>query len=399
MKIYRRVVVDIETGKTLEEDAYEYDGPVAEAKGGQNARNEAAYNLTTGNIGANQMFAGQMGQYMADRFGAQSDVFNTVMGSLGGVLGAGPYQYGTQPPGIQGGVGSGGGGAVGGGGGGSVGGGAGAGSGAGSEYPDWMNFQAQSGFSPGDYSIRFKATGFGQDWLRAQKERIAREISQERGQQIQSLQEMAARQGIEGSGVNLALRQQAEIASDEQKAAVLGGMRIQNAEQVQAQRLAALQANTALKSNMWQGRLGNAEMMNKYGMQNVQMRAQWEMQQRQLAAARQAAAQQAGAQRYAAQQMSAAQQNELNYRYAVLGSENFFRAGGMALGVADRMNPLGYGQLAGGAYGTGVQGSLGLYQNTPRSPGFWSTLGSAALGGILSGPAMGSGGVITNLFK
>ena len=34
MKIYRRVVIDIDSGKTIAEDSFEYSGPVAECKGG-----------------------------------------------------------------------------------------------------------------------------------------------------------------------------------------------------------------------------------------------------------------------------------------------------------------------------------------------------------------------------
>ena len=34
MKIYTKVVIDIETGKMLDEESYEYDGPIAECKGG-----------------------------------------------------------------------------------------------------------------------------------------------------------------------------------------------------------------------------------------------------------------------------------------------------------------------------------------------------------------------------
>src|SRR3990170_2596956 len=33
MKIYKKLVIDIETGRTLEEDFYEYDGEIAECKG------------------------------------------------------------------------------------------------------------------------------------------------------------------------------------------------------------------------------------------------------------------------------------------------------------------------------------------------------------------------------
>ena len=34
MKIYERIVIDIETGKILDEESYEYNGPIAECKGG-----------------------------------------------------------------------------------------------------------------------------------------------------------------------------------------------------------------------------------------------------------------------------------------------------------------------------------------------------------------------------
>lgn len=34
MKVYTKLVIDIETGKTIEEESFEYDGPIAECKGG-----------------------------------------------------------------------------------------------------------------------------------------------------------------------------------------------------------------------------------------------------------------------------------------------------------------------------------------------------------------------------
>lgn len=34
MKIYNRVIIDMETGEVIEEDSFQYDGPVAECKGG-----------------------------------------------------------------------------------------------------------------------------------------------------------------------------------------------------------------------------------------------------------------------------------------------------------------------------------------------------------------------------
>lgn len=35
MKIYEKIVIDMATGETIEEQAYEYAGPVAELKGGK----------------------------------------------------------------------------------------------------------------------------------------------------------------------------------------------------------------------------------------------------------------------------------------------------------------------------------------------------------------------------
>ena len=35
MKIYTRVVIDMATSEVLEADSYEYDGPLAECKGGK----------------------------------------------------------------------------------------------------------------------------------------------------------------------------------------------------------------------------------------------------------------------------------------------------------------------------------------------------------------------------
>jgi len=43
MKVYRKVVIDIETGQTISEDSYEYNGPIAECKGGGKGRSSTEY--------------------------------------------------------------------------------------------------------------------------------------------------------------------------------------------------------------------------------------------------------------------------------------------------------------------------------------------------------------------
>lgn len=68
MKIYERVVIDMKTGAVLEEDSFEYTGPVAEAKGGGGG--------STTTVQKADPWAGQQG-YLTDVFSKAQQQYNT----------------------------------------------------------------------------------------------------------------------------------------------------------------------------------------------------------------------------------------------------------------------------------------------------------------------------------
>jgi len=89
MKVYRKVIIDIKTGKTLHEDSYEHDGPVAKCGGGGGGvsmdRSEARMNYLKI---AEQKAALERGYaWDVDAAGAAPQAFtpNSAVGSMSGV--------------------------------------------------------------------------------------------------------------------------------------------------------------------------------------------------------------------------------------------------------------------------------------------------------------------------
>jgi hypothetical protein len=86
MKIYTRLVFDIETGNMIEADSYEYDGPVDLCCGASDQQNDT-YNQQS-ELSKQVM---QQGQTV---FGNASSVFNDLVSSLAPTIAAGPNQEG-----------------------------------------------------------------------------------------------------------------------------------------------------------------------------------------------------------------------------------------------------------------------------------------------------------------
>jgi hypothetical protein len=71
MKIYRRVTISIRTGDLVDEDSYEYEGPISECKGGSTTTNtqDRAYNARMAAISERQQeMAEEYYQYYKDTY-------------------------------------------------------------------------------------------------------------------------------------------------------------------------------------------------------------------------------------------------------------------------------------------------------------------------------------------
>ena len=89
MKIYTKVVWDIESMRVIESESYDYDGPVELACGATGGQKEIA--------SSQQSFMNQLNADFAQNFGAQSDIYKNLTQSLTPMLEAGPNQQGFSP--------------------------------------------------------------------------------------------------------------------------------------------------------------------------------------------------------------------------------------------------------------------------------------------------------------
>ena len=89
MKIYTKVVWDIESIRVIESESYDYDGPVELACGATGGQREIA--------SSQQSFMNQLDSDFASNFGAQSDIYKNLTQSLTPMLEAGPNQQGFSP--------------------------------------------------------------------------------------------------------------------------------------------------------------------------------------------------------------------------------------------------------------------------------------------------------------
>ena len=89
MKIYTKVVWDIESMRVIESESYDYDGPVELACGATGGQREIA--------SSQQSFMNQLDSDFAANFGAQSDIYKNLTQSLTPILQAGPNQQGFSP--------------------------------------------------------------------------------------------------------------------------------------------------------------------------------------------------------------------------------------------------------------------------------------------------------------
>lgn len=89
MKIYTRLVFDIETGTIIESDSYEYTGPVALCCGASDSQNQIEQQQ--------QSQYSQMQQQAQQVFGASSSVFNQLQKTFQPIVAAGPSQQGFSP--------------------------------------------------------------------------------------------------------------------------------------------------------------------------------------------------------------------------------------------------------------------------------------------------------------
>ena len=89
MKIYTKLVIDLNTNKVVEESSFEYEGPVALACGATPGQQQIAQSQTSGyNTLVNQA---------QSEFGNASGVFQDLVSSFAPIVAAGPNQQGFSP--------------------------------------------------------------------------------------------------------------------------------------------------------------------------------------------------------------------------------------------------------------------------------------------------------------
>ena len=122
MKIYKKVVIDIESGNTIESDSYDYDGPLALANpsggGGGSSNDMKVTNTTTNPVVPNDMkaLADSMNAVATGGMGAPAN-FGPIPGldapssgplipqpSMGNMLASTPFQMGANRMGVNGGM-------------------------------------------------------------------------------------------------------------------------------------------------------------------------------------------------------------------------------------------------------------------------------------------------------
>lgn len=388
MKIYRKLVLDLQTGNVLEEDSYEYGGPVVECKGeAQRAitqQGNYAQEQMSAASGSMQAFYNDLSGMMRDRFGDQSSTFNYLQNRMDRTLRSGPgtFQYrgprgsgGVPPPGPRPGPGGGGG--------------AGGGGLRGETTAAGPGGLLAYGYDPSLFDPNFTPEGF----LGTEEAALRAEASEQNaaafgaGAQAlgrRSLQLGGYAPGIEQAGLlDLYQRQAEEEAAGQRDVSLYG------AEQLRDDR----RTFAPLEAQLQLGQAGAFAAASQARLQDLAQR-------RAIGAARGAANAAANqrAREFAARmrQENLQFQNQMRLAGANLRSENFFRGVGAMSGIAGMQDPMGYGQLAGnnlGQWGNMWQqpylASMQYQQQQANKPSVWGKIGSAALAGAL---AIGTGG-------
>lgn len=400
MKIITKTVIDIVTGATLHEDSYEYDGPVAYCKGGENAFRQQSMQNVGGYYSNQSSYQDHIMGVFDQQFANQTGTLDFLKSSLKGPLGGGPggYQYNPhdpfyrdQGPGGQGQDPSGGGGAGNGGGGGAAGGGGTDANGEGSGYI--------SGFNPGDYNVRYPGGALGkmkramESDVRSDTGDAFQDASQAQGVRMQQL-------GMSGlpSGAKAAMLSKLESGRAATEAEGLRDVAIDIAGKRNENN--RLYSQLLLQAGVAKGgaRMQDAGQHNQYNAQQQAMRN--------AQAARAAAARQASANARMAKQMQTASMRQSAFEFgqrmqlagAQLQSDNFFRSAGLLSGAADMYNPLGYGGLGGQFGGMAGQGALGALGQSRPYTSAWGSIGRGLAG--LAGGALSAftGGMGQSMF-
>lgn len=89
MKIYEKVVIDIETGAILSEDSYEYHGEIAKCCGPTSAEKTTSAQQSK--------IAGQMSANYSTTFSQQQDLIAALNKSFSPIVAQGPGQQGMTP--------------------------------------------------------------------------------------------------------------------------------------------------------------------------------------------------------------------------------------------------------------------------------------------------------------
>lgn len=381
MKIYRKVTIDIASGATLEENSYEYTGPVAECKGNNAAagQRDTAFDKIGQVSQANMTFANSMTDMLKQRYGAQTETFNILSGQMQNVLGRGTgmdfmkNQYDNQR-GLGYGQGADGSGGAGGGGRGGEGGGGG---------DPFGNLNMNPGFLESDYKLNMPARGYMQ-MERVMRSQASEEVANDYRNALQTTNERMLQSGLTGgAAAQLVAQNQNAQAADEAAAAREVMLKVAG-ERATDSRLKG-QLNAQLGIAKGDTRLKSAAMMNEAQMQ--------------IAKARQAAAMQRAAISAQSRSASAAQRAaDARFRWgqtmdvAGMQNSNYWNAVKAMGGLAGMQDPLGYGQLTGGALGQAGSmwgNAYGNGQQAAQKPGFnWGAL-VGTIGGVAATIATG----------